>query len=436
MTIGVGLSNGSADHSSWRHPRNWANSNISLDYYKTTAIKAEEGKLDFIFLGDTLFVNENSHPNLLNRLEPVTVLSSLAGVTSHIGLVGTASTTYSEPFNVARQFSSLDHISNGRAGWNIVTSAFSATNSNFSKDEHLEHDRRYDLAEEFVEVAKGLWDSWEEDAFIVDKETGIFFDREKLHKLNHKGEFFSVQGPIPIARSRQGRPVLFQAGSSDAARELASKVADAMFTHAYSLTSSQEFYQDVKARSVANGRSRDDILILPGIKVIVGETDADADRKYKELTDLIDIHKALLDLSKYYDNTDFGTYPLDEAFPDMGDTGYNAFRGRAEVLNKVAREHSMTLREVALWNILPKDSLFIGSPHKVADQLQEWFEAEAADGFIVGTGPIAPEGLFDFVDYVIPILQERGLFRTDYAADTFHENLNLPIPVNRYTKQG
>jgi N-acetyl-S-(2-succino)cysteine monooxygenase len=236
LRLGTFLGGTGGNMASWRHPHAVADATINLDYFKTLTRKSEAAKLDFAFFGDGLYISEKSHPNFLNRFEPLTLLAALAMVTTHIGLAATLSTTYSDPYTVARQFASIDHLSNGRAGWNIVTSPLEGSALNYGKPEHPEHDLRYRMAHEFVEVTNGLWDSWEDDAFIRNKATGVFFDAAKMHRLNHKGEFFSVQGPLNIARSRQGRPVLFQAGASEAGKTFAARVADAIFTSQGSMT--------------------------------------------------------------------------------------------------------------------------------------------------------------------------------------------------------
>ncbi|WP_028552907.1 LLM class flavin-dependent oxidoreductase [Paenibacillus sp. UNC451MF] len=418
----------------WRHPKATADASVNFEFYKQQAQKAEEGKFDLVFIADGLYINEKSIPHFLNRFEPITILSALAAVTSRIGLVGTLSTSYSEPFTVARQFASLDHISHGRAGWNVVTSPLEGSALNFSKtiEEHPNHPKRYRIATEYLQVTKGLWDSWEDDAFVRDKESGVFFDPNKLHRLDHKGEFFSVQGPLNIGRSKQGQPVIFQAGSSDDGKNLAAKEADAIFTGHPTLADAQQFYQDVKNRAVSFGRSPDDIVILPGISPIIGQTEEEAERKYQEIVDLISIEKALDYLGRYYEHHDFTQYPLDEPFPDLGDLGKNSFRSTTDRIKKEAEEQGLTLRQVALRAATPKTQ-FIGTPEHVADLVQEWFEGRGADGFIIGSA--VPNGLNDFVEHVVPILQERGIYRNEYEADTLRGNLGLNIPVNRYAKQ-
>ncbi|MFB3159800.1 LLM class flavin-dependent oxidoreductase [Neobacillus sp. 179-J 1A1 HS] len=418
----------------WRHPGIQADASVSLDFYTNQAQKAEEGKFDLVFIADGLHINEKSIPHFLNRFEPLTILSALAAVTSNIGLVGTLSTSYSEPFNVARQFASLDHISNGRAGWNVVTSPLEKTALNFSKtiEEHPDHAKRYRIAAEYLQVAKGLWDSWEDDAFVRNKETGVFFDSDKLHQLNHRGEFFSVQGPLNIGRSKQGRPLIFQAGSSEAGKDLAAREADAIFTGHPTLSAAREFYQDVKNRAKALGRNPDELAILPGIAPIIGATEEEAERKYQEIANLVSIDKALDYLGRYFEHHDFSQYPLDAPFPELGDLGKNSFQSHTDRIKQQAKAHNLTLRQVALQETTPKPT-FIGAPEKVADLIQEWFEGNGADGFIIGSA--VPNGLNDFVDFVVPILQKRGLFRTEYETETLRGNLGIPYPENRYVKK-
>ncbi|WP_341279019.1 LLM class flavin-dependent oxidoreductase [Paenibacillus sp. FSL H8-0537] len=415
----------------WRHPDAQPDASVNIEFYKQQAQKAEAGKLDFVFIADGLYINEKSIPHFLNRFEPLTILSALGAVTSKIGLVGTLSTSYSEPFTVARQFSSLDHISGGRAGWNIVTSPLEGSAKNFGKTEHPDHPTRYRIANEYLEVTRGLWDSWEDDAFVRDKESGQFFDPEKLHTLNHKGEFFSVQGPLNISRSKQGHPVIFQAGSSEDGKNFASKVADAVFAHFESIEQGKQFYDDVKGRAAAHGRYSEDIAILPGIAPIIGATDEEAERKYQELAQLVNIEKALDYLGRYFDHHDFSQYPLDEPFPELGEIGLNSFRSTTDRIKRQAKEGGLTLRQVALQETTPRPT-FIGTPERVADQIQQWFEQGAVDGFIVGSS--IPTGLTEFVDQVVPILQERGLFREEYEHDTLRGHLGVPVPENRYAK--
>ncbi len=416
--------------STWRHPEVQADASVSFDFYKRQAQKAEEGKFDLVFIADGLFINEKSLPHFLNRFEPVTILSALAGVTSRIGLVGTISTSYSEPFTVSRQLASLDHISGGRAGWNVVTSPLEGSALNYSREEHPSHPERYRIASEYLDVAKGLWDSWEEDAFTRDKETGVFFDPDKLHTLHHKGEYFSVQGPLNIGRTPQGQPVIFQAGSSEDGKNLAARSADAIFTGQETLEDAQTFYQDVKKRVVSYGRSEDEVKILPGISPIIGATAEEAERKYEQIASLVTIDKALQYLGRFFDHHDFSQYALDEPFPELQDIGSNSFRSGTDKIKRDAKERGLTLRQVALQAATPRSN-FIGTAEQVADRVQEWFEQRGADGFIIHSE--LPSGLHDFVEQVVPILQARGIYREDYEYETLRENLGVPIPQNRYT---
>lgn len=415
----------------WRHPDAQPDASVNIELYKKWVRKAEAGKFDLIFIADGLYINEKSIPHFLNRFEPITILSALAAVSTHIGLVGTLSTSYSEPFTVARQFASLDAISGGRAGWNVVTSPLEGSALNYGKS-HPEHDLRYKIAEEYLDVTKGLWDSWEDDAFVRDKESGVFFDPEKLHTLNHQGEFFSVRGPLNIARSRQGQPVIFQAGASEVGKNYAAKVADAIFAGQENLEDAVRFYKEVKERAASHGRSPDEVLIFPGIGPIIGSTEEEAERKYQEVADLVTIETALDYLGRFFEHHDFSQYPLDEPFPDLGDLGKNSFQSGTDKIKQEAKEKNLTLRQVALQAATPKGR-FVGTPEKVADLIQEYFEAGAVDGFMLSAA--VPNGLEDFVDHVVPILQERGIFRTEYESDTLRGNLGLPVPANRYTKQ-
>ena len=432
MRLGAFLAGTGSNMASWRHPNAVADAAINLDYYRQLTRKAETAKLDFVFFGDGLYISEKAHPNFLNRFEPLTLLAALAMDTTKIGLAATLSTSYSEPFTVARQFASIDHISGGRAGWKIVTSPVEGSALNYSKAEHPQHDLRYRMAAEYIEVTKGLWDSWEDDAFVRNKETGQFIDPEKLHRVNHKGEFFSVQGPLTISRSKQGRPILIQAGSSEAGKDFASQVADAVFTGQANIDDAREFYQDVKGRAVKHGRRPEEILMLPGCNPIVGSTAAEAEQKYQEIANLVVIGDALNYLGRYFNDIDFTQYDLDEQFPELGDFARNGWESATDRIKKVSREEGLTLRQMALRSTTPKGP-FIGTAEHIADTMQAWFEAGAADGFMMNAS-VLPQGFDDFVDHVLPILKDRGLFRTEYEHDTLRGNLGLAKPANRYAK--
>ncbi len=441
MRLGFFLAGTGSNMASWRHPTAVLDAAINLDYYRDLTRKAEEAKLDFAFFGDGLYISEKSHPNFLNRFEPLTLLAALAMETTHIGLAATLSTTYSDPFTVARQFMSIDHISGGRAGWNVVTSPLEGSAANYAKSwdgtagdlnlEHPAHDLRYRMASEYIDVSKGLWDSWEDDAFIRDQPSGQFIEPDKMHRLDHTGEFFSVQGPLNISRSPQGRPVLIQAGSSEAGRGFAASIADAVFTGQATRADLEAFSADVKGRAAEAGRNPGEVLILPGCSPIVGSTPEEAEAKYLEIAGLVDIEQALNYMGRFFNDMDFSQYDLDAPFPELGDFGRNGWESSTDSIKKTAREKELTLREMAL-QVTTGRHAFIGTPEHVADTMQDWFESGACDGFML-SGSVLPQGFNDFVDQVLPILKERGLFRTEYEADTLRANLGLPKPVNRYT---
>ncbi|AYN26078.1 LLM class flavin-dependent oxidoreductase [Buttiauxella sp. 3AFRM03] len=430
LRLGTILHGASGNMSAWRHPAAIADASINFDFVKETALKAEQGKLDFLFVADGLYINEKSIPHFLNRFEPLTVLSALASVTTHLGLVGTLSTSYSEPFTVARQFASLDHLSKGRAGWNVVTSPLEGSAKNFSREQHPEHALRYRIADEYLDVVKGLWDSWEDGAFIRDKASGQFFDPEKLHTLNHHGDFFKVAGPLNISRTPQGRPIVFQAGASDDGKKLAARHADAIFTHHDTLEEAQYFYRDVKSQLKNHGRNDDDLKIFQGVSVIVGKDADDVENQYQATAALVSVTDALNYLGRYFEHHDFSQYPLDEPFPDIGDLGQNSFRSTTDEIKRNAHERHLTLRQVALEAASPRPR-FAGTAQQVADGLQQWFESHAADGFIIQGG--TPDTFPRFVDEVVPVLQARGLFRTEYPGTTLRESLGLAEPVNQFS---
>jgi len=427
IKLGVALAGVGASLSAWRHPDAQADASTNIDFYIQQAKKAEQGKFDLLFVPDSMYINEKTVPHFLNRLEPLTALSALAAATNNIGLVATISTSYSEPYTVARQLASLDFISRGRAGWNVVTSPLEGTALNYGKA-HPEHDERYAIAAEYLAVVKGLWDSWEDDAFVADKSSGQFFDPSKMHRLNHDGKYFKVQGPLNIARSRQGQPVIFQAGTSEAGRDYAARHAETIFTVQRSLEAAQEYHKDIKSRTAALGRDPEQLSILLSIDPIVGATGEEARRKHEERISLGSIEDALAYLGRFFDHFDFTGYPLDEPFPDIGSAGDNAFQGVAKIKEE-ARKKGWTLRQVALRITYP-DNPFIGTPEQIADRLQEWIDAKATDGFMVSA--YSSNDFETFVDQVVPILQDRGVFRTEYESDTFRGNLGLPVPLNRY----
>jgi FMN-dependent oxidoreductase (nitrilotriacetate monooxygenase family) len=416
----------------WRHPDALADASVNFNFYKQQARLAEAAKFDFVFIADSLHIHEKSSPHYLNRFEPLTILSALAATTDKIGLVATVTVSYTEPFQVARQFASLDHISGGRAGWNVVTSWLSGTADNFGKAEHPPHPVRYRIAKEHVNVVKGLWDSWEDDAFARNKQTGEFFTPGKLHALNHKGEFFSVKGPLNISRSRQGQPLIFQAGTSEDGRNFAAEYSDAIFVHAESLEEAQAYYADLKKRAKGFGRDAQDLSILPGIRPIVGRDEAEVESRYQQAVELVSIEDAIVALGRPFNDHDFSQYPLDAPFPDVGDLGSNSQKGGSDRIKQLAKEKGLTLRQVALHFSRPKRD-FVGTPEQVADAIQTWFEQGAADGFIINS--LLPDGLQSFTEQVVPVLQQRGLFRSEYAGSTLRDHFGLEVPVNRYAQQ-
>lgn len=416
----------------WRHPEIPADASVNLQFYIDQAKTAEKGLFSFVFIADGVYINKLSLPHFLNRFEPITIISALATATSKIGLVGSVSTTFSEPFNVARQLLSLDHISDGRAGWNLVTTPLGGASENFSKKGLPSHELRYEIADEHLAVVRGLWDSWEDDAFVRDEASGVFFDTEKLHELNFTGKHFSVKGPLNVGRSKQGYPVVFQAGSSKRGRAFAAAGADAVFTNQSEINKAKAFYKDVKQQAVQLGRSADDIKIFPGINPIIGRTTEEAQQKYDEYANLIPIDHALNYLGRFFDHFDFSQFPLDGPFPDIGDVGKEAFQSTTDEIKRLAKDNHWTLRETARRVAAPRTN-FLGTPEHIANLIQQWVEEEAADGFIVHS--ILPSVTADFVEQVVPLLQERGIYPEDYEHDTLRGNLGLKFPENRYSKK-
>lgn len=414
----------------WRHPDADPTASTNIDFYLRQARLAEQGKFDFLFVADSVHITEKSSPHYLNRFEPLTILSALATATQNIGLVGTLTVSYSEPYTVARQFASLDHISKGRAGWNVVTSWLSGSAENYGKPTHPPHEVRYRIAAEHLETVRGLWDSWEDDALVRDKATGQFFDPSRLHTLNHKGEFFSVRGPLNISRSPQGQPVIFQAGASEDGRNFSARYADAFFTENSSFEASQAYYADIKKRAAAFGRAPERLNVLPALRAIVGRTEEEAERLYQEAVGLIRIEDALVALARSFNEHDLTKYPLDGPFPDIAQYGVESNRSSSERIVRIAREENLTLRETALRYASPRRE-FVGTGVQVADAIQHWFDGGAADGFILFES--LPRQLDAFVAEVVPVLQERGLFRREYEHSTLRGNLGIDVPENRNT---
>lgn len=420
----------------WRHPDAEANAGHDIDHYRALAETAERGKFDLVFVADSpAGWDADRDREVRSRLshsahfEPVTLWSALSQVTSHIGFVATASTTYEDPYLLARKFASLDHISKGRAAWNVVTTAADVS-KNFSIAGHPAHANRYERAEEVVDLVLDLWDSYEDDAIVIDKQSGVFVDPDKVHLTNHKGKYFSVTGPLNVARSPQGRPVVVQAGASEAGRDLAARTAEVIFTANQTLADAQAFYSDVKGRLPRFGRRPDQLLIMPGIFPVLGGTEAEAQENYDFIQSLVHPSIAWAILKQYYVGVDLSGYSLDDRAPPLPtDTELN--KSRLKLVSDLAST-GLTLRQLYLSLATARGHrTVVGTPEQVADAIQLWFENGAADGFNI-MPPILPTGLSDFVDQVVPILQRRGLFRTEYAGRTLRENLGLDRPINRF----
>ncbi|MDT0702712.1 LLM class flavin-dependent oxidoreductase [Mammaliicoccus sciuri] len=410
---------------SWRHENAIEKGPMDLTHLINTAQLAEKGLFDLVFLADSLFVSESSHPNILSRFEPFTLLSVLSTATTNIGLAATASTTYCEPFHIARQFSSLDHLSHGRAAWNIVTSSITSTAENFNGTKLMEHELRYERANEFVEVTNKLWRSWDKGALVRDKETGKFIDASKLHTIDHEGKHFKVRGPLNIERSPQGRPLLIQAGSSPTGTDLASKVADVIFTAQTQIEDAQKFYKQLKEKVSKQNRNPEEVYIMPGLFPVLGDTEEEAHQNYQEIQDLILPEVGLSILAPYVGNIDLSQYDLDTKFADLDLSTGNGVQSRFEIILKEAIKNDLTLEEVYKKVAGSRGHhIFVGTPEQLADKMEEWFKSSAADGFNI-MPPILPSQFELFINNVIPILQERNLYKETYSEGTLRQKLGL-----------
>lgn len=432
MHLGAFLYDAGHHTAAWRHPSSPRQPAMTYEHLFESAKIAERGKFDLVFFQDSMAVNLQDlepYSHLARggmQFDPLIVLSALSAVTERIGLVSTISTTYTEPYHVARKFGTLDILSGGRSAWNLVTSTALGEAANFGKEHNLAHGDRYQRAAEFADVVRGLWDSWDDDAFLNDKETGRFFDPEKIHVLNHKGEHFSVRGPLGISRSPQGRPVIVLAATSEPGREVAARVADVMFTEQSTLEGAIEFYKDVKERVVRHGRSADELCIMPGASILVDETSQAAKDKFEQLQDLIDPIVGVNLLGNIIE-MDFRGYPIDEPVPvlPLNEKGNIS---RQKRFFEMARNENLTIRQLyqrvlgarGHWTI-------IGNPVEVADQLEERFLSYGADGFNIMPA-LLPDSLEKFVNLVIPELCRRGLFRTEYKGRTLRDHLQLQRP--------
>ena len=420
----------------WRYPGAWPDANFSFPRLKHLIQRLEAGKFDAFFMADHLAllnmpVEALRRSHTVTSFDPLTLLPALAAVTERIGLIATASTTYNDPYHVARKFASLDHISNGRAGWNVVTTANPDAALNFGHDEHMAHGERYKRAREFYDVVTGLWDSFADDAFIRDAESGIFWDPAKMHVLNHVGPELKVRGPLNVARPVQGWPLIVQAGASDAGRQLAAETAEMVFAAGGPIADARAFYADVKARAAAAGRNPDHIKILPGALVVVGDTIEEAKAKRAHLDSLVHYDSAIGSLSIAL-GVDARAFDPDGPLPEIPET--EASKSGRERAIALARREGLTVRQLAQRLGGYAGAALVGTPASIADAMEEWLESRACDGFNV-MFPHVPAGLDDFVDRVVPELQRRGLFRHEYEGTTLREHLGLPRPENRFFAQ-
>jgi FMN-dependent oxidoreductase (nitrilotriacetate monooxygenase family) len=418
----------------WRHPRTDPADLSSLAHFQRLAATAEAAAFDSVFLADGVEGPDPARANAwVSHFEPFTLLAALAVSTERIGLIGTVSTGFTEPYNLARQFASLDHLSDGRAGWNIVTSAGDRAARNFNRTANQDHAVRYQRAAEYLEVVQALWDSWEDDALLLDRENGVVTDPAKLHEIDHSGEHFQVLGPLNIPRGPQGHPLLVQAGSSENGRGFAARHAEAVFTAQQTLAEGQGFYADLKARAAALGRDPAGIVVLPGIVPVLGSTEAEAKALDQELDDLINPARAIGTLSTLL-GVDLSDHPLDAPLPPLPPVAaINGAKSRFELVRDLAERDGLTLRQlVGRLGGGRGHQVLAGTPEQVADHIEVWFTHGAADGFNI-MPPILPDGLDLFAKHVVPILRERGLFRTEYTGRTLREHYGLPRPANQYT---
>lgn len=432
MHLGLFMQGAGHHVSGWRHPlAEFGGENLGL--IQRIANTAEAGLFDMLFLADGLSSAADMHPSFVVRIEPIALLSALAMTTKHLGLAATASTTYGEPYHVARAFASVDHLSGGRAAWNAVTTSYARSAANFTRGEHPSHDERYAIAEEFLDTVKGLWDSFADDAFPKDKESGVYVRPDRIHTLNHEGKYFSVKGPLNSSRPPQGHPVVIQAGSSLPGQRLAARTADAVFTAQQSLEESKAFCDSLARLMAEAGRARDTLHVMPGFCPVVGATEAEARAEFEKLQAGIDPVAALRLLSDRIGH-ELSGYDLDEPLPELPES--EALQSRARLLTQMARRDNMTLRQLSNLVAGARGHRIVwGTPAQIADTMQEWFEGGAADGFNI-MPPYFPTQFERFVESVVPELQKRGLFRTAYEGNTLRENLGLKRPKNRFFPEG
>ncbi|MFC7679306.1 LLM class flavin-dependent oxidoreductase [Paenibacillus sp. GCM10028914] len=418
-------------HAGWRHPDSAVEQLFDIELYKKLAETAERGKFDILFFADLLYVHvQQVEQSVSGMLDPMTLLPALSMVTQKIGLAATVSTTYNEPYNVARKFASLDFISGGRSAWNIVTSQLDVEARNYGKEKHPEHGLRYEMAREFVDVATRLWDSWEDDALVLNREQGRFADSTKVKSVDYKGQWHSTGGPLNVPRPPQGYPVLIQAGSSEPGQDFAAEYGEVIFTAQTSLDAAKAFYDSLKSKLSKYGRKNEEVKIMPGLSPVIGNTEQEAWRKYYELQALIPESTAVAVLSGFL-NYDLSGLSPDQPLPsDIPDpvAASNGMKSRIQLLLDLAYKEKLSIAELGRKVLASRGHMqFVGTPEQLADFMQEWYEGYGCDGFNI-MAPVLPGGLEEFVDHVIPILQERGLFRKDYTGSTLREHLGLPRP--------
>jgi FMN-dependent oxidoreductase (nitrilotriacetate monooxygenase family) len=419
---------------SWRLPESNPLAGTDVRHYQNLARIAERGTFDSVFFADSPVIFGNVGRRPAGKLEPTVLLTAVAAATEKIGLIATASTTYNDPFNLARRFASADVVSGGRAGWNVVTTAGADAARNFGIDDQPAHTTRYERAAEFLDVAGKLWDSWDDNAVLADKEAGVWADADRVRPINHEGKHFKVRGPLNVPRSPQGYPVIVQAGSSEDGKDLAARYAEAVFTAQQTLEDAQSFYSDLKARTAATGRDPDGIKILPGIVPVIASTGAEARRLEQELDDLINPEYARVELAKTL-RVDPENLALDRRLPDdlPHENSIEGAKSRYTLIVELARREHLTVRQlIGRHGGGRGHRTFSGTPEQVADAIQLWFENGAADGFNIMPA-VLPSGLETFVDHVVPVLRARGLFRTEYTGSTLRDHYGLQRPLNRYS---
>lgn len=429
MNLGASIRGVGYHACAWRDPDVPSDGGIRFEHFLGMIKTLERGLFDMAFFADYLGMGTENVPHgVLGRahvgadLEPITLLSALSQFTHHIGLVATASTTFQHPYLLARAFSSLDHLSNGRAGWNVVTSSQDMEAVNFGEDSILDKNSRYERAQEALQVVFGLWDSWEEDAFVSSKKTGVFFDHRKMHPINHQGKYFKVRGPLTSPRTPQGRPIIIQAGASSDGMDLAAARADVVYTAQDDLEDGRKFYSSLKARVVKHGREPDELKIMPGIMPIIGESENEAQEKLHRMHEEIDELVGLGWLRTYFG--DLSGYPVDGPVPELRTD--KPFQSRGELILRTAKRNNWSIRQLYQSTLMGNAHRVVtGTPQQIADTMEEWFEAGAADGFNIVPAK-TPKGVNEFVAQIVPELQRRGLFRTSYEGSTFRANLGLP----------